>query len=205
LPDRRSKKKRGRKIRNMEELFMATPSLAEPRSGRRLEGRHVTVFGAGTANSFEKGRSLCRESKEVFGVGQATALVSARHGAVASCVDVNIENASRTVDLINREGGLALVCDATLSDSVKHCVEPSLAYDGGIDVLHNNFCIARTGGPVECPEDGFDQVLVVNVKSIYLAHKWTLPAIQGSGLNVHISSSAANRFIVPWINYAASK
>ncbi|KXU96457.1 hypothetical protein CR51_22955 [Caballeronia megalochromosomata] len=193
----------------MEELLMVIPSLAEPRSGRRLEGRHVIVFGAGTADAVEKRLSLCRESDKVFGVGKATALVYARHGAVVSCVDINLEDASRTADLIRREGGqaLALACDATLSDSVMDCVERSLAYNGRIDVLHNNIGIARTGGPVECPEDSFGQVIAVNVKSIFLTCKWTLPVMerQGSGSIVNISSFAANRYTVPWISYAASK
>ncbi|KWF06457.1 SDR family NAD(P)-dependent oxidoreductase [Burkholderia pseudomultivorans] len=188
---------------------MRIPSLAEPRSGRKLEGRHVVLFGAGAAVEVGKGWSLQQESDLVYGVGKATALIYGRHGAVVTCVDVDFDAASATVELIRREGGqaFALACNATRSDEVKETIERSLAYNGRIDVLHNNIGIARMGGPVECPEETFDEVIAVNLKSVYLTCKWALPVMerQESGAIVNISSFAANRFTVPWIGYAASK
>jgi hypothetical protein len=57
---------------------MRIPSLSEPRNGRKLEGRHVILFGAGTASEVGKGWSLRQESDLVCGVGKATALVRDR-------------------------------------------------------------------------------------------------------------------------------
>ncbi|CAE6788329.1 SDR family oxidoreductase [Paraburkholderia aspalathi] len=188
---------------------MRIPSLVEPRSGRKLEGRHVVLFGAGTANDIGKGWSLRQESDHVYGVGKATALVYARHGAVVTCVDIDLEAASATAELIRSEGGraCAIACNATRSHEVKEAIERSLAYHGRIDVLHNNIGIAKMGGPVECPEEIFDEVIAVNLKSVFLTCKWVLPVMekQGSGAIVNISSFAATRFTVPWIGYAASK
>ena len=182
---------------------MNIPQLSQPRVGRQLEGRHVVLFGAGTAGEFEKGWSLGKLSDKVYGVGKATALVYARNGAALTCVDVNLDAAEATAELIRSEGGqaFALACDATRSESVKETIEKSLAHIGRIDVLHNNIGIARMGGPVECSEDDFDQVISVNLKSMYLTCKWTLPIMerQGKGAIVNITSFAAVRFTVPWI------
>ncbi|RUZ81407.1 SDR family oxidoreductase [Mesorhizobium sp. M7A.F.Ca.US.006.01.1.1] len=188
---------------------MSIPSLLNPRSGHQLEGRHVVLFGAGTANEVEQGWSLGQISDKVYGVGKATALVYARHGAAVTCVDIDLDAATATAELIRSQGGqaFALACDATRSESVKDTIEKSLSYNGRIDVLHNNIGIAKMGGPVECSEENFDQVIAVNLKSMYLTCKWTLPIMerQGKGAIINISSFAAIRFTVPWIAYSASK
>lgn len=188
---------------------MDIPSLAQPRSGRLLEGRHVVLFGAGTANEVETGWSLQRLSDKVYGVGKATALVYARHGATVTCVDIDAAAANATAELIRDHGGqaFALTCDATRSQDVREAIDKAVAHAGRIDVLHNNIGIAKMGGPVECSEDDFDQVIAVNLKSMYLTCKWTLPVMerQEKGVIINISSFAAVRFTVPWIGYAVSK
>ena len=188
---------------------MKIPALSEPRTGRRLEGRHVLLFGAGAAHKVSEGWSLGRTTDQVYGVGEATALVYARHGAAVTCVDIDLNAASATAELIRNQGGKAsaLACDATRSEDVRGAIDRSLASHGRIDVLHNNIGIAKMGGPVECSEENFDQVIAVNMKSVYLSCKWTLPVMerQGKGAIINISSFAAIRFTVPWIAYAASK
>jgi NAD(P)-dependent dehydrogenase (short-subunit alcohol dehydrogenase family) len=143
---------------------------------------------------------LRQESNLVHGVGKAAALVYARHGAVVTCIDIDLDAASATVELIRREGGeaYALACNATRSHEVKETNERSLAYNGRIDVLHNNIGIARMGGPVGCPKETFDEVVAVNLKSVYLTCKLALPVMekQESGAIVNISSFAATTFTV---------
>lgn len=189
---------------------MRIPSLVEARSGRKLAGRHVVLFGAGVEKDVRKGWSLQRESGDVvYGVGKVTALVYARHGAVVTCVDIDLDAASATAELIRSEGGhaVALARNATRSDEVKGTIERALAYYGRFDVLPNNIGIAQTGGLVECPEETFDEVIAVNLKIVYLTCKWALPVMerQESGAVVNMSSFAATRFTVPLIGYAASK
>jgi NAD(P)-dependent dehydrogenase (short-subunit alcohol dehydrogenase family) len=185
------------------------PALSGPRTGRRLEGRHVVLFGAGAAHKATEGWSLGRVTDQAHGVGEATALVYARYGAVVTCVDIDLDAARATAELIRTQGGkaYALACDATQSEDVRNTIERSLADLGRVDVLHNNIGIAKMGGPVECSEENFDQVIAVNLKSVYLSCKWTLPVMeqQGKGAIINISSFAATRFTVPWIAYAASK
>jgi NAD(P)-dependent dehydrogenase (short-subunit alcohol dehydrogenase family) len=188
---------------------MDIPALQEPRTQRRLEGRHVVLFGAGTANEAEKGWSLGKAIDKPYGVGKATALVYARYGAIVTCIDLDLNAAAATAELIRAEGGtaFALACNATRSDDVEETIRKSLAHGGRIDVLHNNIGVAKMGGPVECSEDDFDAIISVNLKSMYLTCKWTLPVMlrQRKGAIINISSFAAVRFTVPWVAYAASK
>jgi NAD(P)-dependent dehydrogenase (short-subunit alcohol dehydrogenase family) len=87
---------------------------------------------------------------------------------------------------------------------VQSCVETH----GRVDVLHNNVGILEVGGPVEASEESWDRVLKVNLKSMFLTCKMTLPHMerQGRGAIVNISSITAIRYLgVPYISYSASK
>ena len=87
---------------------------------------------------------------------------------------------------------------------VRRCLE---VY-GRIDVLHNNVGIVEVGGPVETSEESWDRVLAVNLRSMFLTCKHTLPAMerQRKGVIVNIGSIAGIRWMgVPYISYSASK
>lgn len=64
---------------------MRIPCLAEPRSAHKLEG-HVILFGAGAAS-------------EVYRIGRATTLIYARHGAVTTCIDIDLDASVTRVEL----------------------------------------------------------------------------------------------------------
>lgn len=176
---------------------------------RRLEGRHVLLFGAGAAHDTGRGWSLGKETEIGWGVGKATALVYARNGAIVTCIDKDLAAAEATVAVIREEGGAAhaLACDITNSAEVQATIDTHMMRADRIDVLHNNIGIVAMGGPVECSEENFDKVIAVNLKGMYLTCKAALPVMerQRSGAIVNITSFAAVRFSVPWIAYSASK
>jgi NAD(P)-dependent dehydrogenase (short-subunit alcohol dehydrogenase family) len=86
-------------------------------------------------------------------------------------------------------------------------VAKCLEAHGQIDILHNNVGIVEPGGPVEASEEGWDRVMRVNVKSMFLTCKYVLPVMekQRSGVIVNISSMAG--IMVPYaaVSYTASK
>lgn len=188
---------------------MHIPDLSQPRSGRRMEGKHVILFGAGTSNEAATSWSMRHPSNTALGVGRAAALVYARHGAHVVCVDRNIAAAQRTADMIHAQGGeaAAVFCEATDAGSVKATVDKILAEHDRIDVLHNNIGVAALGGAVESTEESFEEVMTINLKSMYLTCKYTLPIMeeQGRGVIVNISSVAATRYSLPWLSYNVSK
>jgi NAD(P)-dependent dehydrogenase (short-subunit alcohol dehydrogenase family) len=145
-----------------------------------------------------------------WGNGKASAVACAREGAKVFCVDVNLSAAEETANIISGEGGLALPfrADVTKGDDVEAMVRACVADFGRIDILDNNVGIAEIGGVVELPEEKWDRVIAVNLKSAFLTMKHVIPlmVVQGGGSIVNISSVAGIRWTgVPYSSYYASK
>jgi len=163
----------------------------------RLEDKTAIVVGAGSVGPG-------------WGNGKATAVTFAREGARVLCVDIDQAAAEQTAALIAGEGGTAeaVQADATDPAQVDALVARAVALWGGVDVLHNNVGIVELGGPVETEAAGWDRVMAVNLKSMYLTCKAALPvmAAAGKGAIVNIGSVSGIRWLgVPYISYAASK
>ena len=177
---------------------------------RRLEGRSVFLMGAGSASPNASGWSDGKSTLESWSVGEATAVLYARAGALVTCVDKNLAAAEATAAIIEGEGGVAraLACDATQLHEVQAAIDAHVAWAGSVEILHNNVGIVDVGGPVETSEESFDRVMAANTKSVFLTCKVVLPIMerQGRGVIVNISSIASLRYYtVPWIGYNASK
>jgi NAD(P)-dependent dehydrogenase (short-subunit alcohol dehydrogenase family) len=145
-----------------------------------------------------------------MGNGKATAILFAREGARVMLVDYNAEAAEETKHLIDNEGGKSMVFQADVSKNsdCKNTVEKCIKTFGRVDILHNNVGIGSFGGPVETSEEEWDKVMRVNVKSMFLTCKHTLPFMenQGNGSIINISSLVAVRTLPsPSVAYATSK
>jgi NAD(P)-dependent dehydrogenase (short-subunit alcohol dehydrogenase family) len=163
----------------------------------RLKGKVALVVGAGS-------------SGPGFGNGKATAVLFAREGAKVFCVDVNLAAAEETVSIIKGEGGDASAhqADATKAGDVAAMVDACCKAYGRIDILDNVVGIAEIGGVVDMPEDRWDRVMAVNLKSAFLTMKHVIPVMegQGGGSIINISSIAGLRYTgVPYASYYATK
>jgi NAD(P)-dependent dehydrogenase (short-subunit alcohol dehydrogenase family) len=163
----------------------------------RLKDKVAVVVGAGSIGPG-------------WGNGKATAVAFAREGAKVFCVDINLQAAEETANIISSEGGLALPfrADITKGDDVEAMVKACIADFGRVDVLDNNVGIAEVGGVVELSEESWDKVLAVNLKGAFLTMKHVIPLmmVQGGGSIINISSVAAIRYTgVPYATYYASK
>ncbi|MEK9658390.1 MAG: SDR family NAD(P)-dependent oxidoreductase, partial [Chloroflexota bacterium] len=163
----------------------------------RLAGKTALVVGAGSIGPG-------------WGNGKAAAVLFAREGASVLCVDINEAAARETADIIRAEGGVAeaMGADASNSDQVKAAVDRCLERFGRIDVLDSNVGIVEVGGVVELPEERWDHVFNVNLKSAFLGMKHVIPVMveQGGGSIINISSIASIRFLgVPYATYYATK
>jgi NAD(P)-dependent dehydrogenase (short-subunit alcohol dehydrogenase family) len=163
----------------------------------RLDGKVALVTGCGSIGPG-------------WGNGKAIAVLLARQGAAVFGVDLALEAAEATRDLIREEGGTAQVHAADVTDSaqVRAMVEACLACFGRIDILVNNVGRSEPGGPVEMAEETWDEQMDVNVKSAFLTCKSVLPVMerQGGGSVVNISSVAGLRYAgKPQVAYAAGK
>jgi NAD(P)-dependent dehydrogenase (short-subunit alcohol dehydrogenase family) len=152
--------------------------------GDRLRGKVAIVTGAGS-----RGPGL--------GNGKAAAILFAREGARVLCVDQVRERAEDTVALIRAEGGEsdAHAADVTRAEDCRAMVGRAVERWGGLDVLHNNVGIESRKDLLETSEEEWDQVLAVDLTSVFLATRAAVPAMieRGGGSVVCVSSIAGMR------------
>ena len=150
----------------------------------RLDGKIAIVTGAGSRG-------------DILGNGQATAILFAREGAKVMLVDSNQENLDRTQDHIELEGGVCIsfVGDVTDSSMCREIVKNTIDEYGSLDILHNNVGIGGAGNVVQVSEEDWDRVLRVNIKSMMLMGKYSVPqmGVSGGGSIINISSISAIR------------
>jgi NAD(P)-dependent dehydrogenase (short-subunit alcohol dehydrogenase family) len=164
---------------------------------RRLQDKVALVTGAGSIGPG-------------WGNGKATAVLFAREGAKVFGLDLRLEAAGETRDIVVGEGGecTAWRADVSRADDIAGAVRACLEVYGRIDVLVNNVGIVELGGVVETDEASWDRVSDVNLKSVYLMCKHVLPLMerQGTGAIVNIASIAAQRWTgIDYASYYATK
>ncbi len=150
----------------------------------RLADKAAIVVGAGQTPG------------ETIGNGRATAILFAREGARVLLVDRDLDSAKETQAMIAAEGGRAEVhqADVCVESDCKSITDRCVELYGAVDVLHNNVGIGGgDAGPTQLTEEVWDQIMNVNLKSVFLTCKYALPVMreQGRGCITNISSVAA--------------
>jgi NAD(P)-dependent dehydrogenase (short-subunit alcohol dehydrogenase family) len=163
----------------------------------RLDGRVAIVTGCG---SFASG----------WGNGKAIATLLARQGATVYGVDLDIDAADATRQIVEDEGNTIHVatCDVTNSDQVNALVADCVARFGRVDILINNVGRSEPGNPETMDEAIWKAQLDLNLTSAFLTSKAALPLMtqQGGGAIVNVSSVAGMRWVgKDQIGYAAAK
>lgn len=130
------------------------------------------------------------------GIGRACSMQFAQQGAAVVIADFNDEAALKTVDDIRQEGGQAAFVETDVSNAkqVQNAVEFTVARFNKLDAL---ICNAGLGGrklgdgPVhECTEEGWDYIMSVNLKGVFLTCKYAIPYMieAGNGSIITMSS-----------------
>jgi len=130
------------------------------------------------------------------GIGGASARLFAREGACVLATDLSLKGGQRLAEEIRAAGGICdfLQADMTLAGQVESLVAETIARFGRLDVLFNVAGISgrRLGdGPVaDCSEEGWEKVLTVNLKSVFLGCKYAVRAMLkgGGGSIINLSS-----------------
>ena len=151
----------------------------------RVEGKVAIVTGAGSTPG------------PGVGTGKASAVVLAREGASVLLVDLHAERAEETKEMIAAEGGRAEVfaADVTKAAECEAMVAAAIGAFGTLDILVNNVGLASLGTVVDTTEEAWDRALDVNLRTAFLASKYSVPvmAAKGAGAIVNISSISALR------------
>jgi 3-oxoacyl-[acyl-carrier protein] reductase len=144
------------------------------------------------------------------GIGRSTAIALARCGAeVAVNFRERASDAHEVCDEIRAIGTTPLLvqADVSRSEDVARLVEHVERELGPVSILVNNAGITRPER-VECiTEQSWDEVLAINLKSVFLVTQAVLPAMRAArwGRIVNLSSVAAQTGGVVGPHYAASK
>lgn len=146
------------------------------------------------------------------GIGRATALLFAEHGAkvVVNALPPNDKQSGVvTVDMIKEKGGEAVFIPGDVSDekSVQEIINKAIETFGRLDVLVNNAGIVLPGNLENTTMEAFDLTMQVNVKGVFLMSKYAVAEMKkdGGGVIVNIGSVAALKGHVDRVAYCASK
>ena len=128
-------------------------------------------------------------------LGREIAMALSAEGARIAIADLKEDESKGVADQIIAGGGeaLAVKTDVSKGAQVEAMVERVIQTFGAIDVLVNNAGILGPQGPWgELSEEGFDQVVGVNIKGVYLCSKAVAGHMtaQKSGKIVNIASIA---------------
>ena len=144
------------------------------------------------------------------GIGRAAALALARVGAgVAVNYKTRAADAEAVCAEVASQGGraVAVQADVSVGDQVAEMVRQVESRLGQIAVLVNNAGITRPQPLDQIAEQDWDEVLAVNLKSVFLVTQAVLPGMRAAkwGRIINLSSVAAQTGGVIGPHYAASK
>lgn len=150
------------------------------------------------------------------GIGEATALLFAEHGAAIVIADITVNEtteaafAARIADLgIPQLQICAVRCDISQRSDCDHVVASAIERFGRLDVLVNSAGIVESRPLLEIEESALERMLSVNLKGAFNLCRSALSAFsaQGHGAIVNIASLAAQRGggLVGGAHYASAK
>lgn len=143
------------------------------------------------------------------GIGLAISKAFVVEGAIVVMADRNKEKCIREAEKLRNKGSRVEVyqCDVGEEDNVASLIKNTVSVFQKIDILVNNAAIAKSYDITKMGEDEFDELININLKSVFRGIKMSLPHMlrQKSGSIITISSVQAHRSWDDWTVYAGIK
>lgn len=152
---------------------------------KRLQGKTAIITGA------------------AGGIGKSAAEVFAAEGARVIIADIDEKAGMETAAAI---GGVFVKCDVSKSEDVQKVIA---ACDGKLDILYNNagvYLAGRDGRISDVSEDIWEKVIAINLRSVFLFCKYSLPLLMKNGGSIINTGSSAGMIGIPDCDaYTATK
>lgn len=143
------------------------------------------------------------------GIGKVSCELFSQEGATVCVVDINMETATATAKEIVASGGAAKAfgVDVTSEKSVEKLFADIVETFGRIDVVFNVAGIRPMGTATTTTFADFRKVLALDMESIFLSCKYSIPYMeqQGGGVIINLAGTYGIRPTPNKIGYAAAK
>ena len=179
-----------------------------PRPSRSLKGKVAIITGAGALG-------------DGIGNGRAAAILMCADGCNVVCVDLKLDLAQATVDMIQAEAtatygqAIAMQADVTSEPSCKDVVDSTLSKFRRLDILFNCVGIGGASGTaVEVDMLAWAKGMEINVASMVQMAKYAIPAMiqnevsataEYRGSIINMGSVAGLKGGTPHLLYPTSK
>jgi 3-oxoacyl-[acyl-carrier protein] reductase len=142
-------------------------------------------------------------------MGEGVARAFASEGAGVGVLDRNLAGAQRVADDIVSAGGKAVAVEADVGDevSVPKAFADIVSALGDVDILVNNAGIDTTSPLTEMPLEMWDDMMRVNLRSMFLCTREVVAGMQAKkwGRIINFSSQLAHKGAPTMVHYCASK
>jgi NAD(P)-dependent dehydrogenase (short-subunit alcohol dehydrogenase family) len=144
------------------------------------------------------------------GIGRAAALAFAREGANVVVADVSEKGNQQTAQMIEELGqrSLAVTCNVTRSEDVKHAMARAKETFGRLDLAFNNAGVEQPiAATADLTEAEWHRTIDINLNGVFFCMKYEVPLMleHGSGVIVNTSSGAGVKGFKGQAAYAAAK
>lgn len=144
------------------------------------------------------------------GIGKATALAFAQSGFDVVLVSRSQDKLTVLADQIaalGRGQARGVAVDLAAVEGVKSAITEAFGVFSRVDVLVNNAGMGYTGALIDMPLADWQQVMALNLTSVFQCVQAVLPQMrqQGSGMIINVASIAARQSFPDWGAYSVSK
>ena len=145
----------------------------------------------------------------VQGIGHGIAALFADEGAAVAVIDLDEQRCREIADELGGGGGRAFGASADVGDEaeVRAAFEAITSALGAVDILVNNAGIGAVVPFAEMTAQAWDEMMRVNLRSMFLCTRAVLPAMRAKGWGriINVASQVAHRGAPGLSHYAASK
>lgn len=143
------------------------------------------------------------------GIGRQVAIqLASRKASVALASRTSSELIALEKEIRNAGGiALAIATDVSIAAQVAQLVQETSERLGPVDILVNNAGVVEPSLLVDMPEESWDRVLDINLKSAFLCTRMVLPSMikKHRGRIINVSSISGRLGTPRLVSYCASK